>query len=119
MLALGIGLNSAMFSAVHAVILRPPDIPNAERLVLLREASSGQYAPMSWVNYQHWRNKNHTFDDTVEQESPFPPHRGRFGQALKSAGRGMEHMSGIRLLAGIADDADCRQLAVARLLRST
>ncbi len=35
-LALGIGVNAAVFSVVHAFLLQPLDVPHAERLALLR-----------------------------------------------------------------------------------
>jgi putative ABC transport system permease protein len=62
-LGLGLGANTAIFSVVHAVLLQPLPYPNSERLVRLGE-SSGQATGISvtWSNYQHWRDENHTFE---------------------------------------------------------
>ncbi|MGA2131566.1 MAG: ABC transporter permease [Bryobacteraceae bacterium] len=62
-LALGIGANTALFSVVNAVLLRPLPYPAAERLVWLGEADpKAEGISVTWVNYQHWRNRNHSFE---------------------------------------------------------
>ncbi len=62
-LALGIGVNTAVFSVVYAVLLRPLPYPSSERLVQLGE-SSGQASGISvtWINFTHWRAENHSFE---------------------------------------------------------
>ena len=63
-LALGIGANTAIFSVVNAVLLRPLPYPAAERLVWLGESDpKAEGISVTWVNYQHWRNENHSFED--------------------------------------------------------
>ncbi len=63
-LALGIGANTAIFSVVNAVLLRPLPYPAAERLVALGEADpKAEGISVTWVNYQHWRSENHSFED--------------------------------------------------------
>ena len=55
-LALGIGLNTAIFSIVNAVLIRPlPVVKQQDRLVWLR-------APISYPDYLDYRNQAHSFE---------------------------------------------------------
>src|SRR5271165_1085273 len=63
-LALGIGVNAAMFSVVYSVLLKPLPYPSGERLVSLGESTANASGfSVSWINFQHWRAENHTFED--------------------------------------------------------
>jgi putative ABC transport system permease protein len=63
-LALGIGANTAIFSVVNAVLLRPLPYPAADRLVALGESDpNAEGISVTWVNYRHWRAENHSFED--------------------------------------------------------
>jgi predicted permease len=61
-LALGIGANSAIFSVVDAVLLRPLPFPNGERVVNLKWDGSGHRQYMSAAKFQYWHDHARAFD---------------------------------------------------------
>jgi len=62
-LALGIGANTAIFSVVNAVLLRPLPYRDPSRLVLMNE-SSKQLPDMSvsYPDYLDWRDRSRSFE---------------------------------------------------------
>jgi putative ABC transport system permease protein len=61
-LALGIGANTAIFSVVNAVLLRPLAFRDPSRLVLVAEKSKYPTISTSYENYVDWRDQSHSFE---------------------------------------------------------
>ncbi|MCW5560189.1 MAG: ABC transporter permease, partial [Verrucomicrobiae bacterium] len=65
-LALGIGANTAIFSVIHGVLLKPLPYPNEGQLVTLWERSPERGVDLQRVsgpNYLDWREQNTVFSE--------------------------------------------------------
>ena len=64
-LALGIGANSAIFSAINALLLRPLPFPELERVVALWDKVPSRgvvHNEVAMANYLDWKAQNQSFD---------------------------------------------------------
>jgi putative ABC transport system permease protein len=65
-LAIGIGANTAIFSVVDTVLLRPLPYPHAERLVFVENVfKQAGHTPMTYTNFQFWREQHQLFDQVM------------------------------------------------------
>src|SRR6476619_4920471 len=63
-LALGIGANTAIFSVVNAVLLRPLPYPDPAKLIVLRERTDAfTWGAVSYPKYLDWREAQRAFTD--------------------------------------------------------
>jgi predicted permease len=72
-LALGIGANTAIFTVVYGVILKPLPYPQPDRLVMLMEKqlSDGTLGTVAPANFFDWREQSHSFEKMAAID-PYP-----------------------------------------------
>src|SRR5881398_4200151 len=62
-LALGVGANTAIFSIINSVLLRPLPYPDADRIIVLNESSGpGQDFSVALPDYFDWQKDNTVFE---------------------------------------------------------
>lgn len=66
-LAVGIGANTALFSAMNAFLLRPLPVANADRLMVIAPIRHGEtnYTQFSWLDFQDLRKQTGAFSDVL------------------------------------------------------
>jgi len=106
-LALGIGANTALFSVISAVLLRPLPYPHAEQLITIRESKPNfGSGSVSLPHFLDWQKDNRTFASMAAM---------RGGRSLTLTGLGdAEQLSTVMLTSGFFE-----QLGVQPLLGRT
>ena len=71
-LAIGIGCNTAIFSMMDAIVLRPLAVPDMDRVVVVAEAQDGtehsvtgesDYKWVTLANFEDWKHQSRSFED--------------------------------------------------------
>jgi predicted permease len=86
-LALGIGANTAIFSVVDAILLRPIPVPNGSQLIMIDTAASRltQFGSSSYLDFVDFRARSKSFQDLLIYE---PNSMGMTPEGSAQEGRG-------------------------------
>ena len=94
-LALGIGANTAIFSVVNAVLLRPLPYPESDRLVWLSERSPDfPTMSVSYPNFIDWRAQQTVFEQIGVYTNESSRHQRRTKHPL---GQGEHSIKALRV----------------------
>ncbi len=103
-LALGIGANTAVFSAIDAVLLRPLPFPDSDRLVrILQKNSRTTETPVAPVRLEDWNQLNSTL-----RGDHWLLHRGCLRDVGRSAGAVTARVCRAALRRGLGDGTGTR-----------
>jgi putative ABC transport system permease protein len=98
-LSIGLGSDTALFSVVNSVLLRPLDYRDADQLVTVLHDGTGPVAP---ANYFDWRNATRSFETMAAAEAWEPNLTG-----VDSP----EHLVGLRMTANMLPMLGVRPMA--------
>jgi putative ABC transport system permease protein len=100
-MALGLGVNTAMFSIIHSVFLRPLPYPNADRLVTVWEADPEQGVskrPATGSSFVSWRSHG---GDLFEQTGVIPMWTGASTIFNVVSADGVDRVPGVYMSSGM------------------
>ncbi|MBZ5617260.1 MAG: ABC transporter permease [Acidobacteriia bacterium] len=95
--ALGIGINTAMFTIVNGVLWKALPYPDSDRLVMFNEASASGPLNCSYPNFEDWRRSSALFED-IALARQFPPATLRLEGSVESVPTGYAHPNLFSLL---------------------
>src|SRR5205809_5535385 len=101
-LALGIGANTAIFSVVNAVLLRPLPYPEPDKLIVLRETSHiFDNGAVGYVNWLDWHAAQKSFTDLALVRRESVNFSVGVGQGSPERLRGVRASSGFLSVLGV------------------
>src|SRR3954452_22287953 len=95
-LALGIGMNSAIFSAINAVLLRPLPYKDPGRIFSIGQtfqAFGDRPAGISPANFLEWQKQNTVFESMAAVD----PFHGSYGRLVLKVGDAAERFRSQRV----------------------
>ena len=108
-LALGIGANTAIFSFVDGVLLKPLPYENADRIVrVLERPPRGERNGISTLNFLDWQKDNSVFDFMAAQTG---------GPATLTGVREPVHLRGARVSSSYSKSLESRRHLAALFFR--
>ena len=113
-LAIGIGINTAMFSNMDAVVLHPLAVPQLDRVVTVAEQSSrGTYEWVTLANYEDWTRQSRSFEAlAVRREDAMTLTGSGDAAQVEAAVTSANFFSALRahpLLGRLYSEEECRQ----------
>ena len=104
-LTLGIGANTAIFSVIHSVFLRPLPYPESNRLVFALSGTSQEWIHnVTASNYLYWREHSQSFESLGVYEVSSGANLARENQThyvrVTSVSRGLFRTLGVNLALG-------------------
>src|SRR5579863_3019901 len=102
-LALGMGANTAIFSVVSGVLLRPLPFAHPDRLMQLNERSADGIGAVTFASFQAWRTQSKSFEDIVSYYVASKSLQGIDEPeriSTVAADRALFHMLGVEPIAG-------------------